>query len=77
MVQRTALTKFNIFYCLCFDFSAKSMRHIIEKKQIISDKDKLPERSIINSFDGYFKEETYHLYNDIVKRSQVQEQDQP
>lgn len=38
MVQRTALTKFNIFYSLCFNNSNKNMNNIITKKLIISDK---------------------------------------
>lgn len=37
LVQKTALTKFNIFYSLCFKNSAKIIDHIIEKGQIISE----------------------------------------
>jgi hypothetical protein len=51
MVQRTALTKFNIFYSLCFNNSVKNIHHLLEKNLIISEKDPLPNKSIIGTFD--------------------------
>lgn len=70
LVQRTALTKFNIFYSLCFNCSAKSVLHILDKGGIVGDKEGLPAGGVMEKFDEYFKHETYEFYAQIVKEGQ-------
>ena len=70
-MQRTALTKFNIFYSVCFNNSKKSLLNIINNHEIIPQREPLPQKQIIMDFDDYFKQETYEFYHRIVKDASV------
>lgn len=54
-VQRTSLTKFNIFYSICFSHSHKYLHSIISKGGLISHDEPLKEGGIMADFDRYFK----------------------
>lgn len=55
IVQTTALTKFNIFYSLCFKHSYKFIENIIQRKGIIPEHEPLKDGGILADFDYYFK----------------------
>ena len=64
-VQRNSLTKFNIFYSLCFMYSSKLLSNISSRGGIISHEDPLPRNGVMSDFDKYFKRETKELYKAI------------
>ena len=77
IIQKTSLTKFNIFYSLCFNRSQKYLMNIIERGGIIPENVELREGGILTDFDHYFKQETVELYKNITDEgygeSQAQE----
>lgn len=67
VIQRTALTKFNIFYSICFDNSQKHLMNIIQRGGIIPEAEPLNAGGIVADFDRYFKQNTAELYKLITE----------
>lgn len=65
MVQRTALTKFNIFLLFMLHLIEKGLRHIIKNKKIIANEIPLPTNTIMSTFDEHFQHDTYDFYRKI------------